>query len=109
MLTIQNLSFGYNRKKTVFNNLSLTLKQGNIYGLLGRNGAGKSSLLRLMAGLLFPKEGSCQFNGIDTHNRSIAVLENLYFLPEEFHTPTITIAEFVSINSPFYPKFNHEQ
>ena len=109
MLTIQNLSFGYNRRKQVFDNLSLTLKQGSIYGLLGKNGTGKSSLLRLMVGLLFPEEGSCQFNGIETRNRSITVLENLYFLPEEFHTPAISIAEFVSINSPFYPKFNHGQ
>lgn len=109
MLTIQNLSFDYDRRKPVFNNLSLTLKQGNIYGLLGRNGAGKSSLLRLMAGLLFAKEGTCHFNGIDTRTRSITVLENLYFLPEEFHTPAISIVEFVSINSPFYPKFNHAQ
>ncbi|GAB3508562.1 ABC transporter ATP-binding protein [Emticicia fontis] len=109
MLTIQNLSFGYNRQKPVFNNLSLTLKQGNIYGLLGRNGAGKSSLLRLMAGLLFPKGGTCQFNGIETRTRNIAMLENLYFLPEEFHTPAISIAEFLNINSPFYPKFSHEQ
>lgn len=109
MLAIQNLSFGYNRQKPVFNNLSLTLKKGNIYGLLGRNGTGKSSLLRLMAGLLFPKEGTCQFNDIETRSRNIAVLENLYFLPEEFHTPAISIAEFMNINSPFYPKFSHEQ
>lgn len=109
MLTIQNLSFGYKQRKSVFDNLSLTIKQGYIYGLLGKNGVGKSSLLRLMAGLLFPKEGSCQFNGIETRNRSITVLENLYFLPEEFHTPSISIAEFVNINSPFYSKFNHEQ
>lgn len=109
MLTIQNLSFGYNRRELIFDNLSLTLKQGNIYGLLGRNGAGKSSLLRLMAGLLFPKEGTCQFNGIETGTRRIASLQNLYFLPEEFHTPAISIAEFVSINSPFYLKFNHGQ
>lgn len=109
MLNIQNLSFGYTRRKPIFENLSLTLKQGNIYGLLGKNGAGKSSLLRLMGGLLFPTEGSCEFNGIATRTRSVAVLQNIYFLPEEFHTPDISIAEFVNINSPFYPKFNHEQ
>lgn len=109
MLTIQNLSFGYSRRKPVFENITLTLKQGNIYGLLGKNGAGKSSLLRLMGGLLFPTKGSCQFNGIATRNRSVVVLQNIYFLPEEFHTPDISIAEFVNINSPFYPKFNHGQ
>ena len=53
MIQIKNLSFDYGKQKTVFRNLNLTLKEGNVYGLLGRNGAGKSSLLRNMAGLLF--------------------------------------------------------
>ncbi|WP_337042000.1 ABC transporter ATP-binding protein [Emticicia sp. 17c] len=109
MLTIRNLSFGYDRKKLIFENLSLDLKPGSVYGLLGKNGAGKSSLLRLIGGLLFPQQGTCQFNGIETRTRDIAILENLYFLPEEFHTPAISIQEFVAVNSPFYPTFNHTQ
>ena len=53
MIQINNLSLDYGRRKPVFRNLNLTLKEGNVYGLLGRNGAGKSSLLRNVAGLLF--------------------------------------------------------
>ena len=53
MIQIKNLSFDYGNRKPVFRNLNLTLKEGNIYGLLGRNGTGKFSLLRNMAGLLF--------------------------------------------------------
>ena len=52
MIQIQNLSFDYGKRKQVFQNLNLTLTEGNVYGLLGRNGAGKSSLLRTMAGKL---------------------------------------------------------
>ena len=53
MIQINNLSLDYGKQKPVFRNLNLTLKEGNVYGLLGRNGAGKSSLLRNVAGLLF--------------------------------------------------------
>ena len=53
MVSIQNLHFAYRRKK-VFTGLSLDLKAGHIYGLLGKNGTGKSTLLRNIGGLLFP-------------------------------------------------------
>ena len=56
MINISNLHFSYRRKK-VFNGLNLELKSGHIYGLLGKNGTGKSTLLRNIAGLLFLKKG----------------------------------------------------
>lgn len=45
MIDVQNLSFGYKRKKLLYKNLNLSLEAGSIYGLLGKNGAGKSTLL----------------------------------------------------------------
>lgn len=53
MIQIQNLTFGYNRKKLLYKNLSLSMEAGNIYGLLGKNGAGKSTLLKNIIGLCF--------------------------------------------------------
>ena len=55
MIDIQNLHFSYKRKK-VFDSLNLQFTPGHVYGLLGRNGTGKSTLLRNIAGLLFPKK-----------------------------------------------------
>ena len=49
-----DLTFCYGRKPPVLQHLSLHLEPGRIYGLLGSNGAGESSLMRLMAGLLYP-------------------------------------------------------
>ena len=63
MIQIQDLSFGYKRKKLLYRNLSLTIDAGSIYGLLGKNGAGKSTLLKNLVGLLFPTEGSILVNG----------------------------------------------
>ena len=58
MIEIKNLSFSYGKKKqSVFNDFSLTLHKGSVYGLLGKNGTGKSTLLYLMTGLLRPQAG----------------------------------------------------
>jgi ABC-2 type transport system ATP-binding protein len=109
MIQIKNLSFDYGKRKPVFRNLNLTLTEGNVYGLLGKNGAGKSSLLRNIAGLLFPTNGTCEVNGYTAQDRLPSFLQELYFLPEEFHTPPVKIREFVDIYAPFYPNFSRKQ
>ena len=62
MVEIKDMSFGYNGG-LLFNDLSLRLEKGNIYGLLGLNGVGKTSLLKLISGLIFPKEGRIDVMG----------------------------------------------
>ena len=57
MIAIENMSFWYKEKSKVFDSLTMELEPGKIYGLLGENGVGKTTFLRIMAGLLFPKEG----------------------------------------------------
>ena len=48
---------------TALNSLTTTIEEGSIYGLVGSNGAGKSTFLRLMAGIYRPSEGSLSING----------------------------------------------
>ncbi|EJF10383.1 ATP-binding cassette domain-containing protein [Pontibacter sp. BAB1700] len=108
MIQINNLSFGYSRKSLLFRNLNLRLQEGHIYGLLGKNGAGKSTLLKNMAGLVFPLEGSCQVNGFDASKRYPAMLQDLYFIPEEIYMPALTARQFVANTAPFYPFFDED-
>jgi ABC-2 type transport system ATP-binding protein len=109
MIEIQNLSFGYNRKKLLYKNLQLSLASGNIYGLLGKNGAGKSTLLKNMIGLLFPTSGSITVNGFTPRKRQPSFLETIYFIPEEVHVPPLSIKRYINLFAPFYPAFNKEQ
>lgn len=104
---INKLHFNYHNSPKLFNNLDLSLESGNIYGLLGKNGVGKTTLLKIIAGLLFPKDGKClAFNDLEPQNRDVAFLQEIYFLPEEFYLPAITIEKYRDTFSPFYPKFD---
>jgi ABC-2 type transport system ATP-binding protein len=109
MIDIQNLSFGYKRKKLLYKNLTLKLEAGSIYGLLGKNGAGKSTLLKNFIGLLFPKDGKIAVNGFEPKKRWPSFLETIYFIPEEVYVPALTVEGYKNLFSPFYPSFSEEQ
>ena len=109
MIQIKNLSFGYNRKKLLYKNLTLTLEAGSIYGLLGKNGAGKSTLLKNLIGLLFPTGGSISVNGFAPKKRLPSFLETIYLIPEEVYVPSLTIHQYKNLFSPFYPGFDEKK
>jgi len=108
MINIQNLHFAY-RKKPVFTGLSLQLQPGHIYGLLGKNGTGKSTLLRNIAGLLFPDKGKIEVLGFTPGKRQPAFLQEIFIVPEEFYLPDVPLQHLVQYHAPFYPKFNRAQ
>ncbi len=105
MINISNLDFAYKRTK-LFTNLSLELKPGNIYGLLGKNGAGKTSLLKIISGLLFPNKGTINVAGFIPQQRNPEFLQDVFFLPEEYHLPGFNSIEYKNIYAPFYPVFD---
>jgi ABC-2 type transport system ATP-binding protein len=108
MIDIQNLHFGYRRKK-IFTGLSLHLQAGHIYGLLGKNGTGKSTLLRNMAGLLFPDQGTITVLNHKPGRRQPAFLQEVFMVPEEFYLPDVSLEDLVTHQAAFYPKFNRQQ
>ncbi len=109
MIHLDQLSFGYRKGQLLFNKLHLHLEAGHIYGLLGKNGAGKSSLLRNIVGLLYPNEGSIKVRGFDPQERKPAFLQNIYFVPEEIYLPSVSISKYLAVQAPFYPKFDESQ
>lgn len=109
MIDIKNLDFKYRKGTSLFSDLSLQFEQGYIYGLLGKNGMGKTTLLKLICGLLFPKNGTVNIHGDPTCLRHAETLQKIYFLPEEFHMPHLTLKQYYQYYTPFYPNFSIEQ
>lgn len=109
MIQIKNLYFGYIKNRDLFKDLTLDFKPGRIYGLLGKNGTGKTTLLKMMSGLLTPHKGSCTLNEIRAMDRLPETLQEIFIVPEEFSLPVIRMRQYEKINSPFYPNFDHEQ
>jgi ABC-2 type transport system ATP-binding protein len=107
MVKIKNLSFGY-KKERLFTNLDLQLSPGNIYGLLGKNGVGKTTLLKLISGLRYPQDGECLVLDYIPQKRLPGFLEELYLIPEEFFLPPITMRTYEKIYTPFYPRFDQK-
>ena len=108
MIVFDNVTFRYKKKK-VLDNFSFSLEKGKVYGLLGKNGAGKSTMLYLMSGLLFPQEGQVLFNGENMAKRKPSALADIFIVPEEFYLPNMQLLKYVKVNSPFYPNFSMEQ
>lgn len=105
MITIDNLDFSY-KNTAVFSNISLNFKPGNIYGLLGENGVGKTTLLKIICGLQPAIGGSCKVDGIDSFERQPDVLQRICFLPDDVQLPDGTTPnDYVKTIAPFYPNY----
>jgi len=109
MIHLKNVSFGYKRRRKLFDSLDMELESGGIYGLLGRNGAGKSSLLRIIHGLLYPWSGKVEVLGFTPKRRSAELFSDIYMIAEEQHIPNMKIRTFMQTYASFYPKFSEEQ
>lgn len=108
MVEIKNISFSYGRH-SVFNNVSLNLSEGKIYGLLGQNGVGKSTLLKILSGLIKLKSGECLVNGEVPFKREPSFLSEIYYLPEDFTGPAISIEEYAKETGKFYQRFSFDK
>ena len=108
MIKAEHLCFGYGKNKQVFNDFNLEIEKGEIIGLLGKNGTGKSTLLYIICGLLKPSHGNVTIKGIDIRRRLPQTLSDIYLVPEEFDLPNLSMKQFVKLNSGFYPNFSNE-
>ena len=106
MIEIRNLDFSY-KKTPVFSNINLSFPQGAIYGLLGENGVGKTTLLKIICGLLRPTQGTCTVDDMTSYDRLPEMLQRVVFLPDEVQLPeNSTPQKYVKELAPFYPTFS---
>lgn len=109
MIQVENISFSYpGSKHQVFTDFSLNIEGNKIYGLLGKNGTGKSTLLYLMSGLMRAGKGSISIDGINSQERNPLLLQEIFMVPEEFELPAVSLDTYIRINEGFYPRFSRE-
>jgi len=106
MITINNLTFNYSKKKTLFADLDLHVGPGRICGLLGKNGAGKTTLLRIITGLLFPDEGTVNVMDAEIGLRNPEITKEIFYVQEEYNLPATSIKMYEKLYAPFYEKFS---
>ena len=108
MISFNQLGFRYRLGSQVFRDFSMTLSPGHVYGVLGENGVGKSTLMKLASGVLIPTAGSVTIDGREASLREEATMAKIIYLPEEFSLPALTLDEFRKVTTPFYPSFSNE-
>ena len=104
LISIQNIIKSFRNLKAV-DNLSLEIKEGEIYGLLGSNGAGKSTTLNILLGFLTPDSGTALINGVDTTDNSDEARKQIGYIPENVSLyPYLTGVE----NLDYFCKLNNK-
>jgi len=81
MIEVNNLSKNYGAK-TVVDNLSFTVKQGEVLGFLGPNGAGKSTTMRMVTGFISPTRGDAEICGVSVVDEPLKAKASIGYLPE---------------------------
>ena len=107
MIKASNLTFGYNKKQPVLKSLCLDMPSGHVYGLLGRNGIGKSTLLKLLSGVLMG-DGEYTVGGRDPRKREVDFQQSVRLVPENEALFNISIMEYEKVTRPLYPTFSNE-
>lgn len=105
MIKIDKLKFSYG-SDLVLNNVTTTLENGKIYGLLGENGVGKTTLLTLLCGLKKAQEGTIDVDGRNPYDRDPNFLSDIYYLPDEVAPLHDLPLNWAKINGRFWPKFD---
>lgn len=95
MITTQNLSRYYGDFKAV-SDVSFAIQPGEIVGLLGHNGAGKTTIMKMLSGYLEPSSGTIEIDGLDMSNSSTKIKKRLGYLPEALPIyPEMSVADYL--------------
>ena len=86
MIRVKNLTKDYGGRKGIFD-LSFEVENGEVFGLLGPEGAGKTTVISQLLGFASASRGRCFINGKSCHTRSAEIMEFTGYLPEEISLP----------------------
>lgn len=107
VLECRNITKAYKKNFSVLINTNLSVPAGRIVGLLGPNGCGKSTLIKLIAGLLQPNEGEIFIDGKPVSEETCALIS---YLPERtYFDSSMKVNELIDFFEDFYKDFDKER
>lgn len=105
-ISIEHLDIRYGKKVAV-KDVSLHVEEGDVYALLGRNGAGKSSLIRALLGQQLPTRGNIQIDGRDVWKQRTELMQTVGVVPEEPDAPPeMNVDQLISFCKPLYRRWD---
>ena len=108
MIEIKGVTKKFDNKFTALDNIDLTIPTGTAFGLLGSNGAGKSTILRLISGIYKQEEGTVKADGEDIFD-NISVKERVFFIDDEtVQFSKYTLKALKDFYKGYYPNFSEE-
>jgi ABC-2 type transport system ATP-binding protein len=106
VIRVDSLTVKYGRSNAV-DSVTLDVPQGSVYALLGRNGAGKSSLVRCLVGQQKPQSGKVSLFGEDVWTSRVKLMERVGIVPEDSDAPPeMTIGQIVAFCAALYSRWN---
>ena len=108
MIKLTNLEAGYKQKNPVLSAINTQIEAGNIYGLLGSNGVGKTTL-HTLAGVLEPLSGEVDVIGHTPSAHTRQFFEQIYYITDEVELPAMSLEGYIGTYAKFRPGFSREQ
>lgn len=108
IIEVNNLAHCYG-ERVIYESLDFSVAEGKVFGLLGKNGVGKTTLIKILMGFLRPASGTCRIFGEDSHNLSPESRANIGLLFEgHLAYEFMTIEQIEKFYAPYYPKWNRD-
>lgn len=109
MIEIHNLTKSFDRKIKAVDNVSVTIKENTVFGLIGTNGAGKSTVLRMVSGVLKPDEGVVTVDNMPVYD-NIEAKKQLFFIADEpYFFANTNVRAMERYYSGIYENFDKEE
>lgn len=101
IITVRSMTMDYGEGKGIFD-FNFSVKQGEVFGLVGTNGSGKTTTLRHLMGFLKPDSGSCEIAGMNCWKKSHEIMKKVGYVPGEIDFPDVgTGTTFLKIQAQF--------
>ena len=108
MIEARNVSKSFSDILAV-DNVSVTIREGSVFGMIGTNGAGKSTFLRMAAGVFRPDAGTITLDDMPVYENPAAKQEFFYISDDQYFFANTTPKELMRYYSVVYPKFDKER